>query len=80
MNKKKSKDVRALHEERAGVHIGKGSQDDYRDAKIWLEPEIEVARPGRTLRAHELGRALRVIEQNHAYLLEEWHGYKGRAG
>lgn len=36
----------ALHEERASIHIGKGSQDDYNDAKIWLEPEIEVARSG----------------------------------
>ncbi|HET7090660.1 MAG TPA: DUF4160 domain-containing protein [Anaerolineae bacterium] len=70
----------ALHEDRASVHVGKGSQDDYNDAKIWLEPQIEVARPGRTLRAHELNRAITVIKQNHAFLLEEWHGYKGRAG
>jgi Domain of unknown function (DUF4160) len=62
------------------VHVGKGSQDDYTDAKIWLEPEIEVARPGRTLRSHELNRALRIIREHHAYLLEEWYGYKGRAG
>ncbi len=70
----------AVHEERASVHVGKGSQDDYNDAKIWLEPEIEVARPGRTLRGHELNRALRIIQENHDYLLEEWHGYKRRAG
>jgi len=69
----------ALHEGRASVHVGKGSQDDCNDAKIWLEPEIEVARHGRTLREPELSRALKVVEQNHAYLLEEWHGYKGRA-
>ena len=60
--------------------MGKGSPDDYNDAKIWLEPEIEVARPGRALRGHELNRALRVIKHNHAYLLEEWHDYKARAG
>ena len=70
----------ALREQRASVHVGKGSQDDYTDAKIWLEPEIEVARPGRTLRSHELNRALRIIREHHAYLLEEWYGYKGRAG
>jgi len=70
----------ALHEDRASVHVGKGSQDDRNDAKIWLEPEIEIARPGRTLREHELNRALQVIKQNHTYLLEEWHGFKGRAG
>ncbi|MDI6794057.1 MAG: DUF4160 domain-containing protein [bacterium] len=68
----------ALYEKRASVHVGKGSQDDYNDAKIWLEPEIEVARPGRTLKRHELNRALEVIKQNHDYLLEEWYGYSGR--
>lgn len=70
----------ALHEDRASVHVGKGTQDDYNDAKIWLEPEIEVARAGRTLREHELSRALRVIERHQSFLLEEWYGYKGRAG
>lgn len=69
----------ALYESRASVHVGKGVQDDHNDAKIWLEPEIEVARPGRTLREHELNRALRVIKQNQDYLQEEWYGYKGRA-
>lgn len=68
----------ALYEERASVHVGKGSQGDYNDAKIWLEPEIEVARPGRILRGHELNRALKVIKQNHDYLMEEWYGYSGR--
>lgn len=70
----------ALHEERASVHVGKGSQDDYNDAKIWLEPEIEVSHPGRTLRGHELDRALKVIEENRGYLLEEWYGYKRGGG
>ena len=51
----------AGYEERASVHGGKGSQDDFNDAKIWLEPEIEVARPGRTLKRHALGQALKVI-------------------
>lgn len=70
----------ALHEERPSVHVGKGSQDDYNDAKIWLEPEIEVAHPGRTLRNHELNRALKIIEENRDYLLEEWYDYKRKAG
>jgi len=69
-----------LHESRASIHVGKGSQNDAGDAKIWLEPQVELARHGRTLREHELNRALRIIQQNHAYLLEEWHGYKRRAG
>ena len=69
----------ALHENRASIHVGKGSQDDYNDAKIWLEPEIAIARPGRTLRRRELNRAVRVIEQEIDYLLGEWHDYKRRA-
>ncbi len=70
----------ARYEDQASVHVGKGSQDDYNDAKIWLEPEIEVARSGRSLRGHELNRALQIIKQNYEYLLEEWYGYKGSAG
>jgi hypothetical protein len=70
----------ALHENRASVHVGKGSQDDRNDAKIWLEPDIEVARSGRILRSTELNQALKVIQQNKDYLLEEWHEYRGRTG
>jgi hypothetical protein len=66
----------ALHEDRASVHGGKGSQDDHNDAKIWLEPRIEVMRVGKTLRTHELNKALKVIEEDLEYLLEEWHGFK----
>lgn len=66
----------ALHENRASIHVGKGSQDDYNDAKVWLEPTIEIARPGRTLRHRELNRAVHVIEQELTYLLGEWYDYK----
>jgi hypothetical protein len=59
----------ALHENRASVHVGKGSQDDHNDAKVWLEPKIEVARAGRTLRTHELKKALKQIEQERDYPL-----------
>ena len=69
----------ALHENRARVHVGKGSQDDFNDAKIWLEPPIEIARPGRSLKKHELKQALQVIERNRDYLLEQWYEYKGRS-
>ena len=69
----------ARHERRASVHVGKGSQDDFNDAKVWLEPEVEVARPGRTLRSHELNSALVIIRQNLGYLLEEWYGYQRAA-
>jgi hypothetical protein len=70
----------AIHEDRASVHVGKGSQDDFNDAKIWLEPQIEVARSGRSLRTQELNRAIQVVKQNRDYLREQWNGYKGRAG
>lgn len=66
----------ALHENRASVHVGKGSQDDVNDAKIWLEPQVEIARAGRTLRRHELSRALRVISQNREFLMGEWYEYR----
>ena len=66
-------------EGRASVHVGKGSQDDYNDAKIWLEPEIEVARKGRTLRMHELNRALAIIRRKRSFLLEEWHERRRQA-
>jgi hypothetical protein len=69
----------ALHENRASVHVGKGSQNDSNDAKIWLEPAVEVMRAGKTLRAYELNKALKIIEQDLEYLLEEWHGYKRKA-
>ena len=39
----------ALHENRASVHVGIGSQNDYNDAKIWLEPKVEVMRAGKNL-------------------------------
>ena len=69
----------ALHENRASVHVGKGSQNDYNDAKIWLAPEIAIARAGKTLKTQELNKALRIIEQDLEYLLEEWHGYRNKA-
>jgi hypothetical protein len=69
----------ALHENRASVHVGKGSQNDHNDAKFWLEPEIEIARAGKTLKTQELNKALNIIEQDLDYLLEEWHGYRNKA-
>lgn len=69
----------ALNEKRASVHVGKGSQDDHNDAKIWLEPKIEIARAGKTLKTRDLHKALKMIEQELDYLLEEWHGYRNKA-
>jgi len=69
----------ALHESRASVHVGKGSQNDHYDAKIWLEPKIEIACVDKTLKTQELNKALKVIEQDLEYLLEEWYGYRNKA-
>lgn len=69
----------ALHENRASIHVGKGSQDDHNDAKIWLEPKVEIARTGKYLKSHEINKALKMIEQDLDYLLKEWHGYRSKA-
>jgi hypothetical protein len=37
-----------------------------------------VARSGRTLKQHELKRAVQIIQENRNYLVEEWYGYRGR--
>lgn len=66
----------ALVENRANIHVGKGSQNDSADAKIWLEPEVEIARVGRTLSQAELNRATKIIEDNLQRLLEAWHAHR----
>ena len=56
-----------LYEDRASVHVGKGSQHDSADDKIWLEPNVEVARSGRILpniefrNAYEISRNRKMI-------------------
>ena len=69
----------ARYENRASIHVGKGSQDDYNDAKIWLEPTVEIAKAERSLKRHELRRALKIVEQNQQYLEEQWYVYKNQA-
>jgi hypothetical protein len=61
----------ALHENRASVHVGKGSQNDYNDAKIWLEPQIEIARAGKTLKTQELNKASGILAGGMAWLQEQ---------
>jgi hypothetical protein len=67
-------------ENRASVHVGKGSQNDARDAKIWLEPNVELARAGRSLNRTELNQALRIVERNLEGLQEAWNVHKRKAG
>ena len=68
----------AAHETRASVHVGKGGQNDVLDAKIWLEPDVEIARSGRTLTMSDLRRAMRTVVLYREQLLEAWHDYRGR--
>ncbi len=68
-----------LHESRASIHVGKGSQNDTGDAKIWLEPQIEIGRPGRTLSRSELNQVIEIIERNLDRLQEAWNAHKRKA-
>ncbi len=68
----------AIQENRASVHVGKGSQNDSMDAKIWLEPEVTIARPGRILTTTELNRAVRLVEENLDRLRKAWHAHRGK--
>ena len=65
-----------LHENRPSIHVGNGSQNDSCDAKIWLEPKIEIGRAGRTLNQTELNQAIKVIAQNLARIMEAWYEHK----
>lgn len=67
-----------LHENRASVHVSKGTQDDFNDVKIWLEPEISLARSGAALRPHEVRHVLRLTEQYRERLLERWYELKSQ--
>jgi hypothetical protein len=68
-----------LHENRASIHVGKGSQNDSGDAKIWLEPEIEIARTGRTLNRSDLDQAVKIVEKRFDRLQEAWNDHKRKA-
>lgn len=68
-----------LHESRASIHVGKSSQNDAGDAKIWLEPQIEVGRPGRTLSHTELTQVIKIVERNLDRLREAWNVHKRKA-
>ena len=69
-----------LHENRSSIHVGKGSQNDAGDAKIWLEPQIEIGRTGRSLSRSDLDRAIKIIERNLAWLQEAWNDHKRKTG
>jgi hypothetical protein len=65
-----------IWENRASIHVGKGSQNDTNDAKIWLEPRIKIGREGRTLTRSELNQALEIAERNRGRIMEAWNAHK----
>ena len=60
--------------------MGKDSQNDSGDAKIWLEPQIEIGRSGRTLSRSDLDNVLKIVQKNLERLQEAWNDHKRKAG
>ena len=58
-----------VNENRAHVHVGKKSTDKY--GKIWLEPNVSVAKGG-TLTMEELNEALKITVQYRTQLMDQW--------
>ena len=61
-----------FNENRAHVHVGKKSTKEY--CKIWLEPEISVAKSG-TLTASELNEVLKITKEYHFQLIKQWEKF-----
>jgi hypothetical protein len=63
-----------FNEKRAHVHVGKKSTETY--CKIWLEPEIAVAKIG-TLSTSEINDVLRITEEYYSLLIKQWRKFTG---
>jgi len=61
-----------VYENRAHVHVGKKATQRY--CKIWLKPEIEIAKNG-SLTTAELTEALTITKEHHEQLLEQWEKF-----
>lgn len=59
-------------ENRAHVHVGKKGSEKL--AKIWLEPEIEVADAG-SLTTNQINKILQIIQENKEMLLKQWKNF-----
>ena len=57
------------------VHVDR----DECSAKLWLEPEVALAR-NIGFPARELRRIAALVTERRAPLLEAWHGYFGTSG
>jgi hypothetical protein len=58
--------------ERKHVHVYSGSKPGRNQAKIWLEPQVELAQ-SKGFQNHETRQILRKVEQNRAYLITLWN-------
>ena len=62
-----------VNENRAHVHVGKKGTQEF--AKIWLEPDVELAKEGDLTDAH-LKQLLEIVEENKEKLLKQWQVFK----
>ena len=62
-----------FHESRAHVHVGKKSTEDL--CKIWLEPEVEVAKQG-DLTDAQVREVVRIATEYKDKLIKQWNLFK----
>ena len=62
-----------FHENRAHVHIGKRGMDNL--CKIWLEPEVELAKQG-DLTDAQVKQVLKIASDYRVQLLRQWELFK----
>ena len=61
------------YENRAHVHVGKRDTQDL--CKIWLEPEISLAKQG-DLTDAQVKEVLEIVENQKDKLMEQWQNFK----
>ena len=61
------------NENRAHVHVGKKGTENF--AKIWIEPDITIAKQGDLTEA-QLKQLLKIAEENNYALLKQWNVFK----
>ena len=62
-----------VNENRAHVHVCKKDTQNF--AKIWLEPEVELAKEG-DLTDAQLKQLLGIVVENKEKLLKQWQVFK----
>jgi len=61
------------YENRAHVHVGKRDTQDL--CKIWLEPDIELAKKG-DLTDSQVKEVLEIVENHKDQLMQQWQNFK----